>query len=188
MSLWDGCPASLFDLYIEVGEIKPISRSDCDCSYVDVWIGSSVGNASFRQECANVQRRPIWTVFKQILKLSKNKEVCLVFMCDDIADWGNDTEEWSRSIYLLLEELKNRKKLAGSVLFTRKTGEQIRQRSQSSDFRREKDRNEYIALYKTLDVLVTQQANRYASAEKRSVFYASEEAGVRLSWLLDPTK
>jgi len=116
------------------------------------------------------------------------EKYCLVFMCDDVAGWGNDTEEWSRSIYLLLEELKNRKKLAGSVLFTRKTGEQIRQRSQSSDFRREKDRNEYIVLYKTLDVLVTQQANRYASAEKRSVFYASEEAGARLSWLLDPTK
>lgn len=182
MSQWDGCPAALFDLYMEVGEIRLIGETDCAC--IEVWISSCFARGALRQECAQIRRRSIWGILKQILKLADGRQVCLVFQCDDESSWGNDTENWSSAIWPLLRELQSRGKLVCSILFTRKTGDEIRQRSGSS-FHRERDRDDYIALYRNLHILVTGRANRYADSAGSTVYCASEESKARFDWLLN---
>lgn len=155
---WEGCPLGLFDLYMEVGDVKAEAAGDGSVG-IEIWIGSCRAKEFTRPECAEIRRRPIYGVMKQILKLSGEREVRLVFLCDDIESWGNDTENQSGAIYLLLRELKKLGKPIHTTLYTRKSRAQIALRSES--FGSSRDKTEYDGLYEILDVLVTEQANPY---------------------------
>lgn len=176
---WEGCPIGLFDLYMEVGEVKTVEAGDKRV-WIEVWIGSSFAKECSRSECKNIRRRPIFSVMKQILKLSGNGKAGLIFQCDDPDSWGNDTENQSGAIFLLLRELKLLGKLGPVLMFTRKSREQIRQRS--SGFQSQRDKAEYDGLYEMLDVLVTRQANRYSGS---GIVIAKDKGLLSgLSWLL----
>ena len=155
---WEGCPLSLFDLYMGVGDVKAEAAGDGSVR-IEIWIGSSMAKEFSRPECAQIRRRPIYGVMKQILKLSGEREARLVFLCDDIESWGNDTENQSIGIYLLLRELKKLGKPIHTTLYTRKSRAQIAQCSES--FGSSRDRAEYDGLYEILDELITEQANPY---------------------------
>lgn len=176
---WEGCFVSLFDLYMEVGEVKPVEAGDGRV-WIEVWIGSTFAKERSRPECRNVRRRPIYGVMKRILTLCPDGKAGLIFQCDDPDSWGNDTENQSCALFLLLRELKQQGKLGRTVMFTRKTMEQIRQRSSGIEIEREKA--EYDGLYEMLDVLITRQANRHSGSG--TVIAGNQDLLPELSWLL----
>lgn len=182
---WSGCPTGLFDLYMEVGAVQPAGVSTDACEYLEIWIGDSFAKDPVRPECDNIRRRPIYGILKQILKLCGEKKAGLIFMCDDLPSrYGSDSTSWSSAIYLLLRELQKTDKLGPSILFSRNTLSQILQQG-SKPTLAEKDRTEYQALYELLDVLVTQQANRYSDPAHRTVIAYQEACLPELDWLLN---
>lgn len=175
----EDCLVALFDLYMEVGEIKTLETGDGRV-WIEVWVGSTFAKERARPECQNVRRRPIYGVLKRILALCGDGKARLIFQCDDVDSWGNDTENQSCALFLLLRELKRLEKLESAVMFTRKTREQIRQRSGSFEKKREKA--EYDGLYEMLDVLVTRQANLHSGGG--TVIVRNQDLLSGLSWLL----
>lgn len=176
---WEGCPSGLFDVHMEVGEVKPLETGDGQV-WIEVWIGSTFAKERARSECQNVRRRPIYGVMKRILALCPEGKASLIFQCDDPDSWGNDTENQSCALFLLLRELERLGKLEKAVMFTRKTREQIQQRS--GGFEKERDKAEYDGLYEMLDILVTRQANRYSGS---GTVIAKDKALLSgLGWLL----
>lgn len=171
---WKGCPMELFDKYMEVGDVKAVASKDENCVCIEIWVGSGFAKTHVRPECGTIRRRPLYGILKQVEKLCAGRRTHLLFMCDDEeCGFGNDTENWAGAIGLLLRELKRAGIVERTILFTRKSSEQIQSRTMGR-FRREDDREEYIYLFRTLDVLITQQANRYASAEHRQIFARDE--------------
>ncbi|MBQ2265864.1 MAG: hypothetical protein II342_00540, partial [Clostridia bacterium] len=90
---WDSCPIDLFDLYIEVGEVKKSKTEYDGCVCIELWIKSTFSNTCVREECKNPIRRPVFGVLKQIRKLCDDKPVCLMIMGDDnsnaVMHWGS---------------------------------------------------------------------------------------------------
>jgi len=164
MSKWNGVPLEMFDIYIEVGEIRLAEAKDDDCVNVEVWIGSCFTREYLREECKTIDRRSVYGLMKQILKMAGDKQVCITFMCDDIDSFGNDTSDWSSSIYLLVNELRNRGKVNNSTLYTRKSYEEVMERA-NREFLRQSAKEQYLKLYEILDVLITECANPYHSGE-----------------------
>ena len=182
---WDGCPIRMFDVYMEVGQVRPGDMLADGSVIVEVWVGSCFPQTHTRAELESVVRRPIYGIYKQILKFCGDRKAVLVFQCDDhpgIID--GDTENWSIAIYLLLEALEKAGKLSGSVLFTRKSIADIHSRS-SEDFLYLGDRENYEALYRTLDILITRQPNRYVSSENREIFCRNEALLQNLPFIPD---
>ena len=171
---WDGCPAGLFDIYMEVGRVAPGSTLPDGSVIVEIWTGSCFTRSSCRPELESVVRRPVYGIYKQILKFCGDGNAVVVFQCDDRpGPIGGDTENWSVAIYLLLQALKKAGKLSGSVLFTGKTEADIRSRD-LTDSPYPHEQENYDALYQSLDILVTRQPNRYAASEDRRVFCRNE--------------
>ena len=171
MFQWDGCPLDLFDIYLEVGEVKVRRKQGKELIGIELWIGSCFRNPPVRPEFARIVRRPVYGILKQIRKLSENRQICLLIMCDDTEGWGNDTTNWSGALFLLMRELKKYSCFRYAVMFTRKSWEQIQEGGSVERFRSESARREYLALYDALDVLVTRQANLYSCPDNRKLWF-----------------
>lgn len=159
---WEGCPIGLFDMYMEVLEVKAVETPE-NAVCIEVWFRDKYTGGT------PPVRRPIYGIMKQILKLCGDRQAILLFMCEDpVSRYCIDAESWSSAIYLLLRELHCLGKVRASALFTHKSPAQIQQRREGF-FRTDRDREEYLALYDILDVLVACQPNRYAPADNRQI-------------------
>lgn len=166
---WDGCPVGLFDMYTEVGDVKDCQKQAEDLCCVELWVCSDFRNSPLRPECRNIVRRPVYGILKQIVKLSAGRKICLLIQCDEAEGWGNDTTNWASAIYPLLRELQKYQQFFCSVLFTRRSLAQIQENCATMRFRSDREKREYAALFETVDVLVTRQANLYADPAQRSI-------------------
>lgn len=183
---WDGCPAGLFDMYMEVGQVIPGETLPDGSVLVEIWVGDCFTQSHCRPELESVVRRPVYGIYKQILKFCGERKAVLVFQCDDRPGViGGDTENWSVAIYLLLRALKKTGKLSGSILFTRKTEGDIRSRDLTHSIYPH-EQEHYDALYQSLDILVTCQPNRFAPPENRKVFCRNEALLRNLPFLPEP--
>ena len=110
---WSGCPAGWFDLYMEVGAVRKVPvESDF---VVEIWVASTFGRNTVREECKDRSRRPIYDVLKQIRSLCENEPAGVLFLSDD---GRNDAVAWSAAVTLLIRQLKKEKLSAYTVLYT----------------------------------------------------------------------
>ena len=162
MFCWDNCPPELFDLYIEVGEVKESEVKDKDCVYIEVWLASFFNTGAVRQECARPVRRPIYGVIKQIRKLSGGRPVCLILMCDDNRD---DTLLWAVAIRLLLKYLQP----SCSLLYIRKTRQETEEFVRNLHVRREEDRKVFQNLETFTTATLYSCPNRYTPCTENAL-------------------
>lgn len=181
----DGCPLSLYGMYLESGDIKRRGKQDGGLCVIELWVGAYFAKGHVRPECGKIQRRSLYEILKQILKLGGSKKFCLAIMCDDAESWGNDTADWSTAIFPLLQELRACENFSCAVLFTRKSYEQLQERGSTMRFRNEQEKRSYEALYETVDVLVTGQANCYCTSDQREVRFRDENLYGQVRHLLE---
>ncbi len=159
---WAGCPPELYNLYIEVGEVKISSVRSDTCVFIEVWVASNYQDNRGRIECEKPVRRPIYAVFKQIQRLCGDRPACVVIMCNDV---GVDTLDWGVSLSLLLWQLNKENRVKHTMLYTKKTKEQVEAMPEADLWRSEKDKELVRSLINTVDVFVYEQANCYSNNE-----------------------
>ena len=115
---WFGCPAGLFDLYMEVGSVQQSRVTSEQCTYIEVWVTSTFSRNCVREECRQPVRRPIYGVLKQIRELCAGKPACMIFLCDDRHD---DAIRWMPAIDLLLKQMREEDLLKHTLLYTLET-------------------------------------------------------------------
>ena len=154
---WNGCPVGLFDMYMEVGEVKEAKIKAEECIFVEVWVTSTFARQCVRTESKHPARRAIYDVLKQIRALCGNKPACIILMCDDKRD---DTILWGGAILLLLNALAKENRLKYAILFARGSEEDTDSLVQTTTWNTEKE--ELLLL---LDAVVYGQANYYVKQE-----------------------
>ena len=102
----EGSPAGLFDMYIEVGDVKKSKFESNNSVFIEIWIVSHFARNCIREECRQPVRRPIYDVLQQIKEMCGEKPANILFMCDDTQ---NDTILWAEAILLLQQELEKQK-------------------------------------------------------------------------------
>ena len=157
---WDGCPSELFDKYIEVGEVKETSVKSEDSVFIELWVSSVFSNDCHRIECKSPVRRPIYGVYKQIRKICGDKSVCMIIMSDDVCD---DTMNWGISLSLLLQQLKKENILKHSLLYTKKSKDEVEQIEQTKKWQNDREKKTFLSLFDMLDAVVFEKANCYIS-------------------------
>ena len=162
MFRWDDCPLELFDQYIEVGEVKRSPFQEQACTFVEVWVASFFHKDHLRAECSQPKRRPIYGVAQQIRKLSENKPVCVVLLCDDNQ---KDTLLWGVALFLLLRELQKDGTLKYCILFLRDSTEEIDAFLHTARWRTEKDAAHMRNFLGLPDAVVYGQPNYYVNQE-----------------------
>lgn len=170
---WSGVPLEFFDLYMEAGDVKAVSSEDAESVSVEVWISCRSSRSHIRPECANIRRVPIYALIRKILRLCGEKQAIVLFMCDDSRNPGSDTVGQSGALCMILRELIRLEKLRHAVLYTGYFREQII-REFSGRFFREADRQEFIRLYRLIDVLILCQPNRHSPAANRQIISGKE--------------
>lgn len=171
---WTGVPLDLFDVYMEVGEVKALDAEGGDYVPIEVWICSCFSQNRIRPECQDIRRRPVYGVLKQILKLCGEKQALLMFQCDESGDPGSDTTGQSGTIYLLLRELRRLGKVKHAVVYSGCFREQVIRGCQSRFFR-ERDREHHIALYRTIDVLILSRYHAYYNSPGCRILSGKEQ-------------
>jgi len=158
---WTGVPIGLFDVYMEVGEIKALKSAGTDYVPIEVWIGCCSSKNRIRPECRDIRRRPVYGVMKQILRLCGEKQALLIFQCDESGDPGSDTTGQSGTIFLLLRELRRLGKVKNAVVYT--------------GYFREQDRENHIELYRAIDVLILSQYHAHWNSPGRRILSGREQ-------------
>lgn len=171
---WDGVPMDMFDVYMEVGDVKALPAEGKDYVPIEVWVSCCSAREYIRPECRDIRRRPVYGVLKQILKLSGDKQALLIFQCDESGIPGSDTVGQSITLYLLLRELLKLNKVKYSIAYTGYYREQVTALFQSR-FRREQNRLNCMNFYRCLDVLVLSQYNSYAHSPGPKILTGTEE-------------
>jgi len=171
---WTGVPIGLFDIYMEVGEIKALKSAGTDYVPIEVWIGCCSSKNRIRPECRDIRRRPVYGVMKQILRLCGEKQALLIFQCDESGDPGSDTTGQSGTIFLLLRELRRLGKVKNAVVYTGYFREQVIRGCQSRFFR-EQDQENHMELYRTIDVLILSQYHAYWQSPGRRILSGREQ-------------
>lgn len=168
MALWKGVPGELYDLYMEVGEIKAVDTTAEWC-FVEVWVGSGFSGKPAREECAGMARRPVFTVMKEIARLAGEKKACPIFMCDDNETWA-DAIGWGFGIYLMLKELEKVNKLGSAILFTGKSYEAVLNSPPPMHRRtRAGELYDVQCLLNMVGVLVTGRPNRFVPGKNPEI-------------------
>ena len=153
MSIWKDCPIELFDQYIELRAVKPAEYTCNGCVFVEVWVASCFWAYP---EDAQIMRRPIYWVCKQVKKICGDRPACVIFLSKD---GDMDPVRWGAALWLLLNQLKKENVLQYSVLYTQSAPENVRKMCDTNAWRREKDVEQFRKLLDTLDVIVYGQAN-----------------------------
>lgn len=146
---------SLFDLYMEVGEIKRSPAEVDGCVFIEVWVASSWRSGK-RAECRSSKRRPLYGILDRIQKLIGDREACVLFMCDDGSD---DAVGWGMALALLWHHLKKTAKYA--VVFTGQTKEQMDAPESADRYRTQEDAQLARAFFEQADAIVTERSNFY---------------------------
>ena len=163
MSDYYRCPLEIFNMYIEVGDVKEAKIKSEECTYIEVWISPIFSNNCVRTECKHPMRRPIYSVLKQIQKLCINKPACVIIMCDDM---GGDTITWGISISLLLQQLEKENILVHSMLFTKSDEKNAINFAHTAKHWSNKEKETFLLLFDMLDAVVYGQSNYYSRKEK----------------------
>lgn len=163
---WTVGASELFNLYVEVGEVKLSSLKSEDCRFVECWISSHFHSGCVREECQNKKRRPIYGVIEYIEKLCEGENTCVLIMEDDTE---NAVRDWADAIYLLVKYLKRIDNVKAAVIFTKQTRDEISNlKVNHHSFACDPD--ECLALYETVDACVTQQSNIFSNSKDRKIF------------------
>lgn len=153
MSIWDNCPLELFDLYLEVRDVKPAAYRCDECVFVELWVASFFWAG---KDNADIVRRPIYGICKQIRKICGSKPACVVIMSKE----GDlDPVRWGPALWLLLNQLQKENALQYAMLYTVSTPAKVRELSTSKAWRQEQDAQRFQKLLETLDVIIYGQAN-----------------------------
>lgn len=162
MFRWEGCPLELYDVYMEVGEVKESDVKSEECCYIEVWLSSFFVKNPVRKPCVASVRRPVYGIIKQIRKLCGTKPACLILMCDDLSD---DTLLWGVAISLLLRHLAP----AYALLCVKKTEAETESFVRNLNCRSFKDKETFQNLPTLPDAIVYGCPNRYADRTNASV-------------------
>ncbi len=173
-------PAELFDLYIEVGEIKVSEIQAENSIFIEVWVSSTWKSRCIRPECRSSVRRPIYGVIQEIAELCAEKNACVMIMEDDAED---AVQSWERAIFLMTKHLKRIKNIKAVIPYTKQTNEEINKQNIPA-FYYDFDKECYITLYDIADAYITQQSNIYSDASKRKVFINNKRVSAYVSKLL----
>lgn len=171
---WTGVPMEMFDVYMEVGNVKALNAESSDYVPIEVWIGCCSSRNRVRPECRDIRRRPVYGVMKQILKFCGDRQALLIFQCDESGDPGSDTSAQSGTICLLLRELKKLNKVKHTVIYSGYFREQVI-RDMKSRFFRERDRENHMDLYRMIDVLVLSRYHAYYHAPGSRILSGREQ-------------
>lgn len=156
---WNGCPPGMFDIYVEVGEVKSCGSDPDGSVSIELWTASCLSPRSSLSECASPVRRPVYGVLKQIRKLSEGMPVSLSVMCNGVTC---DTVDQSVALALLIKQLKSEGLLKETVIYTGYSKARLEERIQTSKWRRSSDRELFLSLYELTDTVVFEKANRYS--------------------------
>ena len=163
---WSADASELFNLYVEVGEVKLSSVKKDDCRYVECWISSFFHKNCIREECRNTKRRPIYGVIEHIEDLCGGENACVMIMEDDNED---AVSSWSDAVYLLIKYIKRIDNVKAVIIFTKRTREELRARQENSPAR-VFERMDYPNLCDAADVCVTRQSSVFSCSKDRKIF------------------
>lgn len=163
---WSDGSNELFNLYVEVGEVKLSSVKKDDCRYVECWISSFFHKNCIREECRNTKRRPIYGVIEHIEDLCGGENACIMIMEDDNED---AVSSWSDAVCLLIKYIKRIDNVKAVIIFTKQTREELRARQENSPAR-VFERMDYPTLCDAADVCVTRQSNVFSDSKDRKIF------------------
>ena len=183
-----GIPISISNRYMEAGGIKAVNGKTEEFVFVEVWIGSSFDRNVLCPELRNIKRCPLESIIKELVGAGNGKMVCPVFMCDSF-DKNCDTLDWGSTLYLVLNAVKERGKLAGAVIYTKCSYARILEDRKNGRFRTLSDDRAFDALFELVDVFITEQPNVYAEGKpvisecggQTNKLWADTEAIVRIS-------
>lgn len=176
-----GCPSDLFNVYMEVGEIKISDINDKDCRFIELWVGSCYKKNYKRPELQQVTRRLIIDILDDVLKLADGKTASVMIMEDDDRE---AVHSWYQAIYLVIKYLKQVENIKAAVPFTRYTADEIS----------ELNKRDYIydffadtkeTFYDIADAYVTGQPNIYYPSPERKVFINRKECWDYLGGIVD---
>lgn len=154
----------LFDKYMGVGEIRPLLESETAC-VIDLWTGDSLFlKDHVREESAHIKRRSLKKIRQELLDIAAGRKIILLIESDDDDCGLGDPMRCSDALNLLIESIAS--DLAAVILYTPRTCEEIVERSKIETRR---IGEEVRKLLKYVDVVVVQQANRYADPMHRVV-------------------
>ena len=166
------CPSGLFDMYIEVGDVKKSKFETNESVFIEIWIVSHFSGNCVREECKKPVRRPIYKVLQQIKELCGNKTANLLFMCDDM--W-NDTILWAEAILLLQQALENEKLIKHSVLYVRDSKEETENLVRSAKSHFDKSGEIVLSLLNMQTAVIYGQSNCYMKSENAYVYSKAPE-------------
>ena len=147
---------SLFNLYMEVGEVKRSHVEVDGCVFIEVWVTSFSSRSDKREECKTYKRRPIYSILDQIKELIGDREACVLFLCND---GGDETVGWGVALALLWHHLKQTAKYA--VVFTKETKEEIDSLASANRYMSESDTQLAVSFFEQADAIVTSRSNFY---------------------------
>lgn len=160
-----GNTSELFNLYIEVGEIKLSSVKTEECRVIELWVGSCFRGKHQRAEYSKITRRPILSVLHDIEQLSEDKPSCVLIMEEEGCE---AVHSWYEAVYLVIKYLHRLENIKAVVPFTKYTADEVVELSKRDNiydfFADTRD-----TIYRIADAYVCAQPNIYFPTHQRKL-------------------
>ena len=173
---WKSGFSELFDLYVEVGEVKLSDVRSNECRFVECWISSCFHRNCARNECRDSKRRPIYEVIEEIESLCRSESSCGMIMEDENE---NAVRDWYQAIYYIVKYLKRIENIKAIILYTKQTKEEIEKAqeiTESSEF----EQHHFGEVYSLADVCVTRMSNVFSDARSREIVINNPDTAFRV--------
>lgn len=152
---------SLSGLYMEVGDIRILFENYSLC-VIELWTGSCSDTKCTRAESQRILRLPLQVIKEKIVDLSAGRKVILLLQSDETACPISDPIGWGSAVSPLLQHLSSQ--LSDCLLYTYRTYDEI-----IEFYNFHERRKKFANLFEYIDVVITNQANRYVDSVNRVI-------------------
>lgn len=159
-------PSEMFDIYVEVGEIKLSDIKTEKTGFAELWVSPCFRSSQIRKECRSKSRRSLFSVIDDIKKLCEDRDICVLIM-EDESEYA--VGPWSDALCPIVKYLKFIGNVKSVITYTKQTKDeidaQIRKERAISEFDVlgfELAKNGGVNLFEITDGYVTEKSNAYS--------------------------